>query len=245
MLNARSAARFRSGPFGSTRPASASRKRAMARLWARGCWRTISCSSSGFLGSVLILLVPLTRTLAVTGVAEGSQIRSEAADAGPAGRIFIVQRRDESPRNFDDISDGRTSRPGDAVRCGSDHTDCIAAQSPFQQDDRASSPVTDSGSSATDSSSVRMPSKRRPFSGVGPGPQCCAAGTAMNDGAVSDGSPDPAMSFGHPLMSFMAPSRDPAPDGSRRNRAASRKGSHRHSRFAARWTFLHCSIRKA
>lgn len=166
MLNARSAVRFRSGPFGSTRPASASRKRAMARLWARRCWRTISCSSSGTLGSVLILLVPLTRTLAVTGVAEGSQIRSEAADAGPAGRIFIVRRRDASPRKFEGMSDGRTSWPGDAVRCGSHHMDCISARRAFQQGDRASSPVTDSGSSATDSSSgCRRSVARSPASG--------------------------------------------------------------------------------
>ena len=245
MLNARSAVRFRSGPFGATRPASASLKRAIAWLQARRCWRTISCSSSGTLGSVLILLVPLTRTLAVTGVAERSQIRSEAGDVGPAGRIFIVQKRGASPRKFEGMSDGRTSWPGDAVRCGSHHMNCISARRAFKQGDRASSPVTDSGSSATDSSSVRMPSKRRSFSGDGRGSQSSAAGTAMEDGAGSDGSPDPAMPFGHPLMSFMAPTHDPAPDGSRRDRAASRKGSRRHSRFAARWMFLDRSSRKA
>ncbi len=70
------------------------------------------------------------------------------------------------------------------------------------------------------------------------GPSPSAAGTAMDDSAGSYGSPDPAMSCGHPLMSFMAPSHDPASDGSRRNRAASRKGSRRHPRFAACWMFL-------
>ncbi len=49
----------------------------------------------------------------------------------------------------------------------------------------------------------------------------------------SDRIPDPAGSSMRPLMSFMALSHDPAPDGPRRDRAASRKGSRRHSRFAA------------
>ncbi|MDE0696029.1 MAG: hypothetical protein OXH76_09390 [Boseongicola sp.] len=129
---ARRAVCFRSGPFGSTRPASASLKQATARLQARRCWQTSSCSRSGFFGQALIFLVALTRTLAVTGVPAGSETRSAAADAGPVGRIVLFQKLDASSRKFDDVPDGRVARPGDAVRCGSHHMDCLSAQRPFQ-----------------------------------------------------------------------------------------------------------------
>ena len=151
---ARSAVRFRSGPFGSTRPVSASRKHATARLQARRCWRTISCRRSGFFGQALIFLVPLTRTLDVTGASGGSEIRSEAADAGPDGMIVLFQKLDASSRKFDDVPAGRVARPGDAVRCGSHHMDCLSAQSPFQQGDKASPLEIDSGSNVTGNVSV-------------------------------------------------------------------------------------------
>ena len=60
---ARSAVRFRSGRFGSTKPAPASRKQAVARLQARRRWWADSCGRSGFFGQALIFPRPLTGTL--------------------------------------------------------------------------------------------------------------------------------------------------------------------------------------
>ena len=76
-------------------------------------------------------LVPLTRTLAVTEVPGGSEIRSEAADAGPVGRIALFQKPDASSLKFDGIPGGQADWPGDAVRCGSHHLDAISAPRAF------------------------------------------------------------------------------------------------------------------
>ena len=66
------------------------------------------------------------------GVAEGSEIRNEAADVEPVGEIVLFQKLDASSRKFDDMPDEWVARPGDTVRCGSHHMDCISTQSSFQ-----------------------------------------------------------------------------------------------------------------
>ena len=66
------------------------------------------------------------------GVAEGSDIRNEAADIELVGEIVLFQKLDASSRKFDDMLDERVSRPGDAIRCGSHHMDCLSAQRSFQ-----------------------------------------------------------------------------------------------------------------
>ena len=179
----------------------------------------------------------------MTGVSGGSEIRSEAADARPDGRIVLFQKLDASSRKFDDVPDGRVARPGDAVRCGSHHMDCLSAQSAFQQGDRASSPEIDSGSSVTGNVSAGMPIAQEPLPGV-KGRPLPGAGHAGAEGGVGIDR-DPAMSSGCPLKSLMSPSLDPAPHGLRGNLFASRMACRRHPRIASCQMFWDCSSRKA
>ncbi len=168
----------------------------------------------------------------MVGVAEGSDRPNEEADVERAGTIVLFQKLDASSRKFDDVSDERVAGPGDALRCGSHHMDCLSAQRAFQQGDKASSLEIEPGSNITDDASVRVTTAQEPLLGVERRSLPGTGDADVKDRVGLDGNPDPAMSAGCPLKSLIAPSLDPASYGLRRDLLASRKTCRRHPHIA-------------
>ena len=115
------------------------------------------------------------------------------------------RRRPDSPPHYG-ISSRSSMLPPESsmtcltVGCGSHHMDCLclSAQRSFRKGDRTTSPEIESGSSATDSPSVRVPIAREPP------PGCQGKTLARRRRRGHGGScqnrpePDPATPSGHP-----------------------------------------------
>ncbi len=131
-----------------------------------------------------------------TAHAEGGDRRNEASHVEPVGKIVFFQKLDASSRKFDDVPDERVAGPGDALRCGSHHVDCLSVQRAFQQGDKASSLEIEPGSNITDNSPVRVTTAQEPLLGVERKSLPGTGDTGVKDRVGLDGNPDTVMSVG-------------------------------------------------